>query len=91
MPPSVRLYFVKEVIFDYFKSSFNAMTETNNLSSLEKPILGVDQPDNVEIVSPLRRGELCPHCKKAQLDYNNLLQLTCLACGFVNGEGGGCT
>jgi hypothetical protein len=67
------------------------MTETKNLSSLEKLLLGIDQPNVFEVVRPLRKDELCPQCGKAQLDYNCLLQLECPACGFTNGEGGGCT
>ena len=65
--------------------------ETRNLSSLEKLLLGLDQPADSEIGTPLRRGELCPQCGKGELDYNGVLQLECPACGFVNGEGGGCT
>jgi hypothetical protein len=67
------------------------MTETKNLSSIEKLLLSIDQPEVIEVVRPLCKGELCPQCRKAQLDYNGLLQLECPVCGFVSGEGGGCT
>jgi len=68
-----------------------AMTETKNLSSLEKLLLDIDQSDIVEVVRLLRKGELCPQCKIMHLDYNGLLQLECSACGFLNSEGGSCT
>lgn len=67
------------------------MKPTNTLSSFEKLLLGIDQPEKVEVIVPLRKGELCPICKDGKLDYNGLLQLECPVCGFVNGEGGGCT
>ena len=83
---------MKDVIFVHFNASYYAMTETKNLSSLEKPLLGIDQPDVTEVVRPLRKGELCPQCNKAQVDHNGLLQLECPACGFAEGGGGGgCT
>ena len=56
------------------------MTETKNLSSLEKLLLDIDQPDVVEVVRSLRKGGLCPQCRKAQLDYHGLLQLEYPAC-----------
>jgi len=40
---------------------------------------------------PLRAGETCPQCGKGKLEYNGVLALECPQCGFVNGEGGGCT
>jgi uncharacterized protein (DUF983 family) len=67
------------------------MTEEKQLSSLEKLLLGLETPEIPRVVSPLRKGEQCPQCGAAALDYNGLLQLECPACGFVNGEGGGCT
>lgn len=67
------------------------MKPTNTLSSFEKLLLGIDQPEKVEVIVPLRKGEPCPICKNGKLDYNGLLQLECPVCGFVNGEGGGCT
>jgi len=67
------------------------MTEEKHLSSLEKLLLGIDLPDLPKTVRPLRKGEVCPNCGAGLLDYNGLLQLQCPSCGFVNGEGGGCT
>jgi hypothetical protein len=66
-------------------------TPVKNLSAFEKILLGIDQPQALEVAVPLQRGVLCPICKKDKLDYNGLLQLECPACGFVNAEGGGCT
>ena len=67
------------------------MTDVNKLSSLERLLLGIDQLPVTEILEPLRKDSICPKCKIGRLDYNGLLQLECPACGFVNGEGGGCT
>jgi len=67
------------------------MTEEKQLSSLEKLLLGIDQPVIGPAIEPLKRGQPCPNCKEGRLDYNGLLQLECPACGFVSGEGGGCT
>ena len=67
------------------------MTEVSKLSSLERLLLGIDKPATLDLVEPLRKGLICPKCNIGKLDYNGLLQLECLACGFVNGEGGGCT
>lgn len=67
------------------------MQYKDNLSSLEKLILGIDQPENPQVVAPLRKGGVCPQCREGILDYNGLLQLECPACGFVSSEGGGCT
>jgi hypothetical protein len=66
-------------------------TETKHLSSLEKLLLGIDQPEIIQTTAPLRKGETCPACGEGILDYNGLLQLECPACGFVSSEGGGCT
>lgn len=65
--------------------------ETSKLSSLEKLLLGIEQPVLMQNIPPLKKGEPCPQCNAALLDYNGLLQLECPACGFVNAEGGGCT
>ena len=68
------------------------MTQTKNLSSLEKLLLGIDPPEALESVTLHHRGELCPECGRAVLDYNGLLQLECSACGYTEGsEGVGCT
>jgi hypothetical protein len=61
-----------------------------NLSSLERLLLGLDPPP-MQTAAPLRKGETCPTCGNGILDYNGLLQLECPACGFVSGEGAGCT
>ena len=65
--------------------------EEKTLSSLERLLLGIDPPVASSAASPLRKGETCPQCGEGKLDYNGLLQLECPACGFVSGEGGGCT
>ncbi len=31
----------------------------------------------------IRAGQLCPKCKKALIDYDGLLNLTCPECGLV--------
>jgi len=31
----------------------------------------------------LRAGDLCPACQKAHLDYDGLLNLSCLGCGYT--------
>ncbi|HNF36289.1 MAG TPA: hypothetical protein PLZ03_15965 [Anaerolineales bacterium] len=67
-----------------------AMTEISELSALECLLLGLDAPPKLE-TEPLRKDALCPQCHLGRLDYNGLLQLECPACGYVNGEGGGCT
>ncbi|MCQ3939141.1 MAG: hypothetical protein DPW18_19160 [Chloroflexi bacterium] len=68
------------------------MTEEKNLSSLERLLLGMDAPQTGQtLAAPLRKGAICPECGAASLDYNGLLQLECPACGYVSGEGGGCT
>jgi hypothetical protein len=70
----------------------NVMTEKSKLSSLEKILLGIEQPAAREVGIPLHQGGLCPHCRQARLDYNGLLQLACPLCNFTDGsEGGGCT
>jgi uncharacterized protein (DUF983 family) len=66
-------------------------TEAAQLSSLEKILLGLDQPVAQEVKEPLREGSKCPQCGQAQLAYNGLLQLECPACGFINADGGACT
>ena len=33
----------------------------------------------------LRAGDLCPHCGKACLDYDGLLNLACPECGYALG------
>lgn len=67
------------------------MQYKDNLSSLEKLILGIDQPETQPVVAPLRKDGVCPQCGEGNLEYNGLLQLECPACGFVSNEGGGCT
>ncbi|MFM8369230.1 MAG: hypothetical protein ACKOBD_10830 [Chloroflexota bacterium] len=67
------------------------MKKEKNLSSFEKILLGLELPVTLEVSVPLRKGVTCPQCGEGILDYNGLLQLECPACGFINGEGGGCT
>lgn len=66
-------------------------TEEKELSSLEKLLLGIEQPILTNCAPPLHKGSVCPQCGEGILDYNGLLQLECPICGFVNGESGGCT
>ncbi|MBN2387290.1 MAG: hypothetical protein JXB85_09735 [Anaerolineales bacterium] len=40
---------------------------------------------------PLRPGDPCPDCGQTKLDYNGLLELECLICGYRNSGGAGCT
>ena len=61
------------------------------LSSFEKLLLGLEKPELPQVAEPLRQGSFCPQCSLGILDYNGMLQLECPACGFVNGEAGGCT
>lgn len=67
------------------------MTDEKRLSSLEKLLLGIEQPPVINSTPPLRKHSVCPQCGEGKLDYNGLLQLECPVCGFVNAEGGGCT
>ena len=67
------------------------MKKEKNLSSFEKILLGLEMPDIPKVDFPLRKGSPCPQCGEGILDYNGMIQLECPACGFVNGEGGGCT
>ena len=67
------------------------MKKEKNLSSFEKLLLGLEEPEVIEVIDPLRKGSPCPQCGEGILDYNGLLQLECPACGFINGESGGCT
>lgn len=67
------------------------MKKEKKLSSFEKILLGLEVPDIPEVSEPLRKGSTCPQCGEGKLDYNGMLQLECPACGFINGEAGGCT
>lgn len=51
----------------------------------------VETPAPATIRRPVRRGEPCPRCAGALLDYNGLLDLECPQCGYTEGPGGGCT
>jgi uncharacterized protein (DUF983 family) len=35
------------------------------------------------ITQELRIGDLCPKCKSGKLDYDGLLTLSCVECGFA--------
>ncbi|MFH1524840.1 MAG: hypothetical protein ABIF04_07720 [Chloroflexota bacterium] len=39
----------------------------------------------------LRPGALCPECGTGKLDYNGLLEMECLACGYRTNNVGVCT
>jgi hypothetical protein len=68
------------------------MTDIKDLSSLEKLLLGIDQPEPCQTFVLQRKGFVCPQCHEGVLDYNGLLQLQCPVCGFTEGgEGVGCT
>lgn len=45
----------------------------------------------VEPVHLPQPGDLCPKCGIGRLDYNGVLLLACEECGYVLGDGGGCT
>ncbi len=60
------------------------------VSSLEV-LLGSKKRSSAVRWVPLREGVVCPHCKEGRLAYNGILALECPNCGFVIGEGGGCT
>jgi len=34
---------------------------------------------------PLRRGDVCPACRSARLDYDGMLNLACPQCGYALG------
>jgi len=40
---------------------------------------------------PVRPGADCPRCGAGRMDYNGLLELECVQCGYVISGGGGCT
>lgn len=67
------------------------MKKEKNLSSFEKLLLGLEVPELPQIDASLRKGSPCPQCGDGKLDYNGMVQLECSACGYVNGEAGGCT
>jgi len=45
----------------------------------------------VNETKPLRVGDVCPKCGQGKLDYDGTLMLACPICGYMLGEGGGCT
>ena len=47
--------------------------------------LGMDLPEEEQKQPELRVGDLCPKCKIGHLDYDGLLNLACLECGFALG------
>ena len=64
-----------------------------NKASQQQPEKPTQAPEpQVCLVSPdvsLRVGMRCPRCKKAEIEYNGLLQLICPNCGLT--EAGVCT
>ncbi len=84
-------YFDEQVILLCMASKKKrTIAHRKNVSSFELILSGkVKQKFKTSV--PLRAGATCPQCKKGRLDYNGLLALECPACGFVNGDGGGCT
>jgi hypothetical protein len=48
------------------------------------------QAEELPAIAPktaaLRSGALCPFCKKAKIDYDGLLNLSCPECGFSGGS-----
>ena len=48
-------------------------------------MLGMDNPEEEQKQPELRVGDLCPKCKIGHLDYDGLLNLACLECGFALG------
>jgi ribosomal protein S27AE len=46
--------------------------------------------NNIEHVH-VRRGSPCPSCGKGIMDFNGLLNLECVQCGYTLVEGTGCS
>jgi uncharacterized protein (DUF983 family) len=64
--------------------------DQKELSYLEMLLMGLIKLE-ASAGEPLRSGSPCPECGEGNLDFDGLLQLECPRCGFVSGEGGGCT
>jgi uncharacterized protein (DUF983 family) len=49
--------------------------------------LGIEQPEVNEAgeIPELRPGSPCPRCNKGKLEYNGLLNLACIHCGYAIG------
>ncbi|MCC6957229.1 MAG: hypothetical protein IT316_10595 [Anaerolineales bacterium] len=43
--------------------------------------------DANKLAAPLRAGQTCPACGRAELEYDGLLNLVCPQCGFSGGAG----
>ena len=41
-----------------------------------------DPQDDLAHPLELRAGDLCPACAKGRLDYDGMLNLSCVECGF---------
>lgn len=54
--------------------------QTRNSVDLNPPFGKIDQ---LIIDKEPRSGDLCPACRDSKIDYDGLLNLTCLGCGFV--------
>jgi hypothetical protein len=50
--------------------------------NLQLPALAEKSGQNL-FPQPPRSGDPCPMCKKGRLDYDGLLNLSCLECGFA--------
>lgn len=53
------------------------------LPVISESLVGQEQGDTVP--GKLRAGDLCPQCKRARLDYDGLLNLSCPECGYAVG------
>ncbi len=59
-----------------------------NDAERHRPMTGIDLiPLSLDIdnkpASELHAGDLCPHCRAAQLDYDGTLNLACPQCGYT--------